>query len=223
MNRKIIILLSALIVSLLPTHSDAQSEGGRSADFWGGIVLGGGFFKFSGEGIESAQSSGAHRPGIIAGGLLAYDLHQRIMLDAEVLIGMKGSYHLVDGERFYSYSLYYLELPLLARLSLPSIKDTLIPFLAAGPVVSVLLGAKGEDVRQDVPVDLEGAYKSTDFGVIFGAGAAMRISSYDLLGLEFRYDMGLRAVVNNRDTINNRGLLLVLRYQTCLCSRNGAR
>jgi hypothetical protein len=35
--------------------------------------------------------------------------------------------------------------------------------------------------------------------------------------------MGLRAVVNNRDTINNRGMLLMLRYETCICSRSAAR
>jgi hypothetical protein len=98
----------------------------------------------------------------------------------------------------------------------------LSPFVAAGPAVAFLLSAKGEDVQGE-PLDLDGVWKATDFGVIFGAGAVVRISPHDLLGLEFRYDMGLRAVVNNRDTINNRGLLLVLHYQTCFCSRSAAR
>jgi hypothetical protein len=90
-------------------------------------------------------------------------------------------------------------------------------------MVGVLLSASGEDVRSGEALDVDGAWKSIDFGVIFGAGAAVRLSPHDLLALEVRYDMGLRAIEHERDTINNRGMLLVLGYQTCICSRAAAR
>jgi hypothetical protein len=103
---------------------------------------------------------------------------------------------------------------------LPSIKDTLVPFVAVGPMMAVLLSASGEDVRMGEPLDVDGVWKTIDFGVVFAAGAAVPITPYDHLSLEARYDMGLRAIEYERDTINNRGILLVLGYQTCICSRN---
>jgi hypothetical protein len=223
MNREILFTVGICLVVLSPTRGYTQGESSSGSNFWGGVTLGGGFFKFVGDGIDSSQSSGAGKPGIVAGGHLKYDFHQRMALHAELLFLTKGSYYLISGERRAFYSSGYLDLPLLARVSLPAVKDTIVPFLAAGPWVGVLLSASGEDLQQGEPIDLDGVYNTIDFGVIFGAGAAVHISPHNRLGLEFRYDMGLRAVVNNRDTINNRGMLLVLRYETCICSRSAAR
>jgi hypothetical protein len=223
MNKLNLITLSILFVLLLPRHGYAQHEDERSTSLWGGVALAGGLFKFAGEGIESPQTSGGVKSAFTAGGQLGYAPHPRFALHAEVLFAMKGSYHLLDGRRIGSYTLNYLELPLLARVSLPPIQDMLLPFVAAGPWVGFLLSATGKDLRQGEPLNLDGVYKTTDFGVIFAAGAAVRITPYDLVGLEFRYDMGLRAIQPERDTINNRGMLLVLRYETCICSRSAAR
>jgi hypothetical protein len=219
MNKKKIMTLGILWILLLPARGYTQNQGG----LWGGVALGGGFFEHDGKGTDSAEASREAKPGLAAGGHLGYVLHQHITLHVEVLFATKGSHHFVLGEKRYSYSLNYLELPLLARVSLPSIKDRLVPFVTAGPMTALLLSASGEDVRLGEPLELDGVWKSIDFGVIFGAGAALRISQHDLLGLEFRYDMGLRAIEHDRDTINNRGLLLVLQYQTCICSRSAAR
>jgi hypothetical protein len=223
MKKEKLVVIGALLVMLSPTRGLSQSEVDYRKDLWGGPTLGGGLFKFTGGGIDGPTSAGAFKSGFTTGAHISADLHQRIALRAEFLFVRKGSHHLVGGERAYSYELNYLELPLLARLSLPSIKDTFLPFVVAGPTVSFLLGATAEDVRQGEPRDQDGVYTSTDFGVLFGAGAAVRISPYDSLGLEIRYDIGLRAIMHNRDTINNRGLLLVLQYQTCICSRSAAR
>jgi hypothetical protein len=218
MNKKIM-ALGILWILFSPARGYTQNQGG----LWGGVALGGGFFEHDGKGTDSAEASREAKPGFAAGGHLGYVLHQHITLHVEVLFATKGSHHFVLGEKRYSYSLNYLELPLLARASLPSIKDRLVPFVTAGPMVGILLSAGGEDVRLGEPLDVDGVWKSIDFGVVFAAGAAIRITSYDSLTLEARYDMGLRAIEHERDTINNRGILLVLGYQTCICARKASR
>lgn len=223
MDKEKLIAVGVFLVVLSPTRGYTQSEATRGKTLWGGVTLGAGFFEVAGKGIDGPTSSGEFKPGFTSGTQLSYDIHRLVALHAEMLFAKKGSHHMVLDERLASYVSDYLELPLLARVSLPSIRDTLLPFVAAGPWVGFLLNVKGEDVQQGEPLDLDGVYKSTDFGLIFAAGAAVRVTPYDSLGLELRYDMGLRAVVNDRDTINNRGILLVLGYQTCICSRNAAR
>jgi hypothetical protein len=223
MNVLRFVVLGALFVALSPEHGFAQSEEARIKSFWGGAILGGGLFEHDGEGADLPQSSREAKPGFTAGGHLGYHLHPRIALHAEIMFTMKGFHDLLLRERRGTYTLNYLELPLLARVSLPSIKKTLLPYVTAGPMLGILLSASGEEVPSGEPRNLDGVWKTLDFGVIFGAGAAMRLSPHDLLGLEIRYDMGLRAIEYNRDTINNRGILLVLRYETCICSRSAAR
>jgi hypothetical protein len=223
MDKKTTIALGFLFAVLLPEHGFAQSEETRVKALWGGAVLGGGFFEHDGEGADLPLSSRESKPGFTVGGQLSYDLHPRIALNAEVLFTMKGFHDLALGERRGTYRLNYLELPLLARVSLPAIEDRFLPFLTAGPMVGILLSASGEEVPSGEPRDLDGVWRTIDFGIIFGAGATVRLSPHDLLGLEVRYDMGLRAIEYNRDTINNRGILLVLRYETCICSRSAAR
>lgn len=223
MHKSIVIALGALLVLLLPRHGYPQNEESRGNVLWGGTMLGGGLFEHDGSGADGDQSSREIKPGFVVGGYLSYGLHEWFTLHAEVLFARKGSHHLLLGQRIGSYTLNYFELPLLAHVALPSIKDRLLPFVAVGPMVGVLVSASGEDVRMGEPLDVDGVWKTIDFGVIFAAGAAIRITPYDALAVEVRYDMGLRAIEYERDTVNNRGILLVLGYQTCICSRAATR
>lgn len=220
MHKSIVIASTALLVLLLPRHGYPQNEEIRGKVLWGGTVLGGGLFEHDGNGADGDQSSRETKPGFVVGGYLSYGLHERLALHAEVLFARKGSHHLLLGQRIGSYTLNYLELPLLARVSLLPLKGRLSSFVTVGPMLGIMLSASGEDVRMGEPLDVEGVWKTFDFGVVMGMGAAMQITPYDLLGLEARYDMGLRAIEHDRDTINNRGILFMLRYETCICSRS---
>jgi hypothetical protein len=223
MNKVTFILFGTLFMLFFHRHGYAQGEDADGRGLWGGVTLGGGFFEHDGTGADGVQTSRESKLGFAAGGHLSYDLHQRIALYAEVLFATKGSHQFFSGEKRYSYTENYLELPLLVRVSLPSIKDRLVPFVTAGPMVAVLLSASGEDVRAGEPLNVDGAVKPIDFGVILAAGAAVRLTPYDSLALEARYDMGLRAIEYDREPVYNRGILLVFRYETCICSRSAAR
>lgn len=223
MKRTVMLIV---LVSLVPAQVRGQGESGTRKQLWGGATSAIGLFKFTGEGVISHATWTTRKLGFAAGGHLGYELHERVQVHGEVLLSIKGSY--VDGlaGEAVPHTLTYIDVPLWVRIPAP-IPGRIEPFVAVGPTVSLLLRATLED--EDGTSHVEHVLKRTDFGVLVGAGADVALAEDHVLGAEVRYNLGLYDIYDfpeaMRGAIYNRGIMLLLRYRSCIvCSRRpGAR
>lgn len=107
------------------------------------------------------------------------------------------------------YSASYIEVPILAKYSIPTNSD-FTPYLMAGPSLGYLLSGKvifdsgSEDDRTD-------SFKNIDIALALGGGTHIPVNVFNLF-VELRYALGLTNV-NDVDTIDtefrNRGFHVV--------------
>jgi hypothetical protein len=85
----------------------------------------------------------------------------------------------------------YLQVPVLAVLDLP-VHGPLVPFIFAGPYISLLLGSDFEERVDDrsATTGIKDYTKSTDTGFVFGAGLDFGLGPGSM-SIEGRYDLGL--------------------------------
>lgn len=86
--------------------------------------------------------------------------------------------------------LRYLDIPLLARLQLPS---PVSPYVVAGPYVSFLLDA--DTIGDDVSRDVTNRMNRTDVGLAVGPGLVIDAKVVSV-HIEARYSRGFRPVIN---------------------------
>ncbi len=95
----------------------------------------------------------------------------------------------------------YLHIPVLIKARLMK-EGKVIPVVFAGPAISFLLSAKEADF------DVKEFFKSTDFGVDFGAGVEMAAGKMKLL-FDARYYLGLTNAYNGTlYSMKNRGFVI---------------
>jgi hypothetical protein len=138
-------------------------------------------------------------------------------------IDVGGTIYSFDGEE--KLKLNYLEIPVLLRLDVPN-KAKVDPFFYAGPAISFLLSAKdqltgtatpaggGSAVDIDEEVDIKDMVKSTDFGIIFGAGLGYEVGTGHLV-LDARYNLGMSKIDDTEDEANvkNGVISIMVGYQ----------
>jgi hypothetical protein len=103
----------------------------------------------------------------------------------------------------------YIEIPLTikAQFGTGSVK----PYVFAGPTIGILLSASVHSVANngtnssDTTEDAKSSYTSTDFGILFGAGATFAINPTTSLFVEASYDYGLSNVSVNSTMTNPDG------------------
>jgi opacity protein-like surface antigen len=99
------------------------------------------------------------------------------------------------GATTQSYSVNYLEFPLMAKAQIPIRWFT--PYVLAGPFVGVAVARTRTDSAggqsQDTPID--NTVNSFNFGLNFGGGATFEVVRHFNLELGIRYSMGLINVV----------------------------
>jgi hypothetical protein len=136
------------------------------------------------------------------GGYVEVPLSPRFSFQGEALFSRKGARR-GDSDPAVNYKvaavkMYYLEFPLLLRLNLRR-WPKVMPFIIAGPQVSLKTDGEmevvisGQTFYEEIE-DLE----STDFGIIVGGGAEFPYEKFNL-GLEFRYDHGLKTIYKPND------------------------
>ena len=172
-------------------------------------------------GLNFANLRGAFAPvagfkarlGFVGGGYLALPVNSALAFQTEVLLSKKGAKTGSlstdpNGNPTGAYNLVvdltYLEIPVLARISLPA-TGGIVPSAFAGPSFGIKLGGK---VRTDLPGQLDadlGELKAVDVGVAAGAGVRVGRGPVKFL-VDARYTTGLSDIYDvngNLESINS--------------------
>lgn len=199
MMRRMIACL-ALLAASASAPLTAQSSFGVVGGFASSKIA------ISGGGVSASFSP---HSGFAAGVSMATPINKDLEFAPELLYIQKGS-KFVDGSESATLKLSYVELPLLFRAKFGSGETR--PFIIAGPAFGVKASCKvkgssgGTSVSTDCGTDLE--VKSTDFGVMFGAGVA-----HQRFSASVRYDLGLSNFAKNPDpgtSAKNRSILVLI-------------
>jgi len=182
----------------------AQSKAGQGGRTSFGLVGGVNVATFNGSDATGSKT----RTGFYGGLAAIVPLGTSLFFQPQALFSMKGataSDSGVTGE----FMLNYLEVPLFLGLRIPMQGSGIRPYVMAGPYVGLKIGCKfkisGSGVSAEVDCDnpdVDLGIKSTDFGVVFGAGVDMPMGS-GLLSLGARYSMGLSDVITDVNMRNN--------------------
>lgn len=201
--------------------SDAPAERMRWRDRLGfGAKLGLSLSTFSGEDADRESSTYAYKPRPTIGAFVCVDLHPWISIQSEILFVSKGPDIERDGMVSDTFNVRYIEIPLLAHLTLP-LEGRISPYLLAGPSLGFLLSAKLEDHNNGSVTDRTDLANSVDLGVLAGVGAKLALAGPHVLMIEGRYDQGLATIsqVDDED-LKNRVVSIVLGYQYSLSGRS---
>lgn len=153
------------------------------------------------------------RQGAITGVYLHLPLSAALSLRPEVLFSAKGGKILTlvlpdSAVRLVDIELAYLELPLLARLTLP--RGRYRPVIFAGPSVAIQIGCDllvEETANLTCGTDVAGV-REWDVGWNAGVAVEMHLPR-TTLGLQGRYSTGLRSILEGPVDLRNRGLAVL--------------
>jgi len=181
------IALATALVATLPGAVSAQAEIG----FRGGVN----FATLSGDDIDDADS----RTTLNVGGFVTLPVSSVFGIQIGAGFTSKGAESTEDGTTV-SFNLSYIEIPVLAKISVPSTGNVGLHFLA-GPAISFRTScsfdAEGGGVSLSVDCDDTsifadgGKIKKTDFGVMVGAGLDFSLAPNTSLLVELMYNLGL--------------------------------
>lgn len=193
--KRIIITIFAIVV-VLTLSSASVSAQGLTAGLKGGMNIA----NLHGKDVEELEEEiGADlvsKMGFCAGGFITYSLSDMFAIQPELLFSMKGAKaeREILGETMkVTIKVNYLEIPVLAKLSIPT-PGNVKPSLFVGPSLAIKLSGKskweyaGESEEEDIE-----ELKSTDFGLVFGAGIDFGLGQGKLT-VDARYTLGLTKV-----------------------------
>lgn len=128
------------------------------------------------------------RMGFAGGGWITYAFSDLFAVQPELFYTMKGyKYDYTDPitlqTETYTFKADYIEIPVLAKISLSGASN-FKPNFYAGPSFAFLLSAKNGDT------DVKDNMKSTDFGLIGGVGADYLLGTGKIT-FDVRYNVGL--------------------------------
>jgi len=194
----------------------AQDEGGKLSY---GFKAGLGMCKWTGSSaLDTALISiGAEKKNLMGfggGGVLAYKLTPSVVLQFEALYLMKGVKYTL-GDETAKFKLSYIEIPVTLHVA-PNMQGSLKPNFFAGPFLGLLASAKlrGESGGMGAEVDVKDFFKSTEFGVTFGAGFDY-VFGTSAITFDARYDLGLSKVWDDLFGFDskNGGFFLMVGYK----------
>jgi hypothetical protein len=181
--KKCLILL--FILTAFTSLSLAQMQIGPKA----GLNLA----NLTGDDIENADS----KTGFAGGVFFMYKFSNMFAIQPEAYYSMKGASEKLDFEGVtvdITYTLDYIEVPLLFKLLIPIEGSSINPAIFAGPAIGFKSTAKvkAEAQGQSAEQDMEDI-KSTDFGLVFGGGLGFPVGTNEL-GFDVRYILGLSTI-----------------------------
>lgn len=167
----------------------------------------------TGENSDLVQS----RQGAITGVYLNVPLNAVASVRPEVLFSLKGGRTLafIQGTTtiaLVDIELAYLELPVLARVSLP--RGRFRPAVFGGPSVGLQIGCDflitvaSDSTRFTCGQDAVSGVREWDFGWVAGAAVEMHLPR-TTLALQGRYSAGFRSVLEGAVDLRNRGMALL--------------
>lgn len=183
--RRLILVVSAILLVFTLSTASVSAQG-----LTGGLKAGMNIANIHGDDVEDMWDS---KIGICAGGFITCRLSDLFAIQPELLFTMKGAKaeEEVFGETMkVTMKMNYLEIPVLAKLSIPT-PGTVKPSLFVGPSLAIKLSgkAKVEYAGESAEADIE-ELKSTDFGLVFGGGIDFALGQGKLT-VDARYTLGL--------------------------------
>jgi hypothetical protein len=158
-----------------------------------GLKAGLNIANLSGDDVENNDS----KTGFAGGVFFMYQFSNMFAIQPEAYYTMKGA---TLNETFegvsvdFTYTLDYIEVPLLFKLIIPIEGSNIRPSIFAGPAIGfkatakVKTEAQGESYEEDIE-----DVKSTDFDLVFGGGLGFPVGNNEL-GFDVRYIMGLSTI-----------------------------
>jgi len=187
---KRLIILTVAFVLMFAMSSFAFEPGLTGYGLKAGVNMA----NFSGDDVDIEGADKKMRLGFSAGGFVTYSISEMFALQPEVFYTMKGAkYEAEDGDVTFKYD--YLEIPVLAKVTIPT-EGNIAPNLFIGPALAINLSAKAKaDVdiggyEAGVELDVKDWTKSTDFGLVFGAGVDIGMP-HSAITVDGRYVLGL--------------------------------
>ncbi len=189
------IALATALVAMLPGAVSAQAELGIR----GGLN----FATFGGDDADDADS----RTALNVGGFVTLPVSSVFGIQIGAGFTSKGAEETEDGTTV-SFKLSYIEIPVLAKISVPSTGNVGLHFLA-GPAISFRtscsLDAEGGGVSLSIDCDDTSIFgeaievKKTDLGVMVGAGLDFSIAPNTSLLVDLMYNYGLSSLDDSGD------------------------
>jgi len=186
--KKIFTLL--FLVCLFSTMSFAQMQAGLKA----GVNIS----NLSGDDAGSPDS----KTGFAFGGFFMYQFSPMFAIQPEAYYTMKGATDKMDFEGTtvdLTYTLDYIEIPVLFKFLIPIQGSGVKPAIFAGPFLGINTTAKvkaefnGQSQEDDITDT-----KSTEFGLQFGGGIGFPVGKGEL-GVDIRYILGLSTIDDSAD------------------------
>jgi opacity protein-like surface antigen len=159
------------------------------------------------------------KEGINLGLYFNVGINKYLSIQPELYFAVKGAeaefpvtFEDMEGTGEYKFRLDYWDLPILARVTIPT-NLFFVPFLTAGPYVGYCSKADREAYftptggrQMGVKDDIDAEITTLDYGLAAGAGVEFSIGSMLRLFLEARYQYGLANIRENTDDLKNRSL-----------------
>jgi len=150
--------------------------------------------------------------GFGGGAVARFAISPMFDIQPEIMIALKGcGFDVPEGvdEDEYKFKLTYIDVPVLARYNIP-MEGNIKPAIFAGPYLGFLMSAKEGDE------DIKDYLKSTDFGLVLGAGIDLKAGEKGTLAIDARYNLGLSNINDSEDAddykIKNSGFGLNIAY-----------
>ena len=201
--KRLVVTMFAIVLMVTLCSSSVFAGGLTGKGVKGGLN----FANFHGEDTEGMNLNS--KMGFCAGGFITYSINDVFAIQPEVLFTMKGTKWDTGYGATITYSLNYVEIPVLFRLSMPN-QRSVRPSLFVGPYLAIKLSSKATLESGGVSVDLDWGedVKTTDFGVVVGGGVDFALGSRPVT-VDARYTLGLTSFYEAPDDLKN-GVLSVL-------------
>jgi hypothetical protein len=181
-----------------------------------GAIIGYTRADFAGIGTEIVRSTS----GTLAGGFLRIPLTRWLAVEPEALFARKGG---AVGDRSgpnpfrVDADFVYIEVPVLARVSLLPSGRIIRPMFFIGPAPALRIGCdvvvtEGTTITRGVCEDPHinaQVPRKVDFGVVLGGGFGIPIGNA-VLGIEGRASLGVRSIYSDGSPSKNRAFSLLL-------------
>jgi hypothetical protein len=159
-----------------------------------GVKAGVNLANFGYDGSSNSKS----KVGLNVGALAHIHLNENWAVQPEAVFSMQGAE--IDNSKA---KVNYINIPVLAQYMFANGFR-----LETGPQLGIQVSAKGK--VGDVEVDVDNAYKSTDFGWAFGAGYLFPGTG---IGVDARYNLGISDISKAPQDLKNRVWQFGLFYQ----------
>ena len=180
-----------------------------------GPTVGINFATIGGKDADQLVNNLSSKTGLYIGGFMNYQFSNMFALQPEIAYTMKGATAADQGVN-YTFSLNYIEVPVLLKFYIPIEGATNIkPSLYAGPTFAFNVASNVEASAngQNQTVDLSSQTKGFDFGLAFGGGVGFNIGS-GILDFSLRYTLGMTSFDNsgNNLTLTNGAFSIIAGY-----------